>query len=335
MKKRLYSFVRKFLSIKGRGYLTHGLYVLGIKPTVQKGKSPLKRAVVVFSADFEMAWAFRYSKTVKDATEMGLRERNNFSVILRLFNNHNIPVTWATVGHLFLGKCEKVNGIVHSEMERPAFFENRNWLFETGDWYDQDPCTDYKQDPAWYAPDLIEKIIDSPVNHEIACHTFSHIDFSYENCPSELAESELKKCIMLATTKDIVLKSMVFPGGSAGNFESLKNEGFLSYRKPMKYDVDIPVEDNTGLIAIPSSYSLDGNSQIFSAKQYLNIAKSFVEAAVKYKLVCHFWFHPSMNFWYLKNVLPDLLSYISELRSQNEIDVLTMGRLAERMLKDD
>ena len=40
-----------------------------------------------------------------------------------------------------------------------------------------DPCTNVINDPAWYASDLVDKIIKADVNHEIACHTFSHLDF--------------------------------------------------------------------------------------------------------------------------------------------------------------
>jgi hypothetical protein len=62
--------------------------------------------LVVFSADFEMAWAFRYSKTLASkAVEIGLKERENVPTLLDLFDKYQIPATWATVGHLFLNEC--------------------------------------------------------------------------------------------------------------------------------------------------------------------------------------------------------------------------------------
>ena len=182
---KLYSSIRKTLSKKNQGKLSQFLIKFGIKPSLNtRVKSPFKRGMVIFSADFEMAWAFRYSKTRKEqAVRMGLKEREQFPQILDLFNSHHIPVTWATVGHLFLESCEcSKNNPAHPEMVKPEYFENRNWKFDSGEWYQHDPCTNREEDPAWYAPDLIKQILESDVPHEIGCHTFSHIDFTYANC---------------------------------------------------------------------------------------------------------------------------------------------------------
>ena len=35
-----------------------------------------------------------------------------------------------------------------------------HWNFTKGDWYDYDPYSDFKNSPEWYAPDLIEKILN-------------------------------------------------------------------------------------------------------------------------------------------------------------------------------
>jgi len=53
------------------------------------------------------------------------------------------------------------------DMPRPP--HNATW---TGDWYMHDPCTNYNDDPLWYAPDLIEQILLSRVPHEIGTHSF-------------------------------------------------------------------------------------------------------------------------------------------------------------------
>jgi hypothetical protein len=200
----LYSKIRSKLTTKSQGNLTKLLVYCGIKPTFNKvAKSLFEKGIVVFSADFEMAWAFRFSKTNRQAAvEKGLQERYNVPILLNLFDKNQIPVTWAIVGHLFLNNCARNNlNFAHNEMPRPSYFENPHWIFNSGDWYDNDPCTDYKTDPAWYAPDLVEQIIKSKVNHEIGCHTFSHIDFTYKNCTHKLAEAELNACIKLAEEK--------------------------------------------------------------------------------------------------------------------------------------
>ena len=140
-----------------------------------------------------------------------------------MFEDFCIPITWATVGHLFLSECKKED---HNRMRRIPYFENRNWAYNSGDWFDCDPYTNWEKAKAWYAPDLIEKILKSKVNHEIGCHTFSHIDFSDKNCSPEVAEDEIKSCIEAAKKWGIELRSIVFPGGTYGNIEIIKKYGY-------------------------------------------------------------------------------------------------------------
>ena len=331
----LYSKIRSLLSHKNKGRLTKLIYLFNIKPTHnRKNASTFKKGIVVFSADFEMAWAFRYSKTENmNADNLALRERENVPVLLELFEKHDIPITWATVGHLFLEKCNCENGNKHLEMNRPKYFENRNWLFQDGDWYDSDPCSNYKEDPAWYAPDLIDIILKSKVKHEIGCHTFSHIDCSYENCEKMLLDNELDRCVKEAKRKDIKLKSFVFPGGTFGNYESLIKHGFTSYRKPSKHNIDIPYIDKYGLISIPSSFGLDKDPYNWSVRFHKTIIRKYIKKTIRSKQVCHFWFHPSMNNWYLENVFPEILNLVYQHRKNGSIDVLTMQQVAERIKK--
>lgn len=268
------------------------------------------------------------------AVEMGLRERENFDKILGLFNHYDIPVTWATVGHLFLDRCSSEhNGMRHANMPRPAHFENRNWLFNNGDWYQHDPCSSAQDAPAWYAPDLIEKIIQSKTKHEIGSHTFSHIDCTYKNCSKELMDAELKKCVELAKQKGITVKSHVFPGGTFGNYESLKENGFTNYRKPFENEIDIPVIDEFGLVRIPSSLGMDKDPYDWTASFHIKQFKKFLARTVRSKQVCHFWFHPSMDPWYLEEVLPHVLECVAAERDKGYIELMTMNEMAEQMIR--
>jgi peptidoglycan/xylan/chitin deacetylase (PgdA/CDA1 family) len=333
---RIYSDFRKLLSNRNKGRLTRFLVNSGLKPQVNKQVvSPFKTGIVVLSADFEMAWAFRYSKTkASQAMNKGIEERRNVPVLLAMFNKNQLPVTWATVGHLFLNECKRnKEEKAHADMPRPSFFENNNWLFDSGDWYQHDPCTRYENSPAWYAPDLIDQIIQSEVKHEIGCHSFSHVDFNYMHCQKELADAELDACIKLAGEKGIRLKSIVFPGGTAGNFKSLVDRGFLCYRKPLKNHIDMPYIDPYGLVAIPSSLNLDKDPYGWTKAFHLKMIRKYMEKIIKSKLVCHFWFHPSMHGWYLENIMPEITGMMGEYNASGKIRVLTMGQLAEEVIK--
>lgn len=333
---QIYKFLRKLFPSALHGYLTLLLYFFKIKPTVNRlVKSPFNKGIIVLSADFEMAWAFRYSKTKSDfAEKLGLKERENVPRLLNFFDKYRIPVTWATVGHLFLENCNKASGsIPHPQMVRPPFFDNQNWSYKANDWYQHDPCTNFNESPAWYAPDLIQQIVNAEVVHEIGCHTFSHIDCSHDNCPPELFRSELNACIELGNRKNLILKSMVFPGGTHGNYSILKQLGFTNYRKSTRYHIDLPIIDKDGLVLIPSSYNIGKSQHGFSAKQHIRMAKSFIQKASHERMVAHLWFHPSMDDWYISNVLPDILGYIQTLVKDGSVEVLTMGQLADRILE--
>ena len=94
------------------------------------------KAAVVISADLELAWAWRYSKKSDDPKVLALQKahqtRQNLPPLLDLFDQFNVPVTWATVGHLFLEECGRTNGRAHSDLPRPPYFENEFWRYAAG-----------------------------------------------------------------------------------------------------------------------------------------------------------------------------------------------------------
>ena len=171
----------------------------------------------------------------------------NIPKILDLCDKYNIPITWATVGHLFLEKCKRENGLPHSNIKRLPYFENKYWKFDNGDWFQNDPCSNWKDAPEWYAPDLIKDILSRKVNHEIGCHTFSHIDCRDEVCSSEVFESEMLACIKLAKKYGIELKSFVHPGHTIGNLDSLVKLGFTSFRTDYRNLLGYPKKHKNGL----------------------------------------------------------------------------------------
>jgi hypothetical protein len=288
------------------------------------------KGVLVISADLELAWGWRFSKSHEDPLEKAFKTRANFPLLVKLFEEYDIPVTWATVGHLLLNSCGRLS---HKWMHRIPFFENAKWSFRNGDWYDADPRTNWRKAQAWYAPDLIERILDSKVEHEIGCHTFSHIDFSDRSCPSHVAEDEVRACIAAAKNWGIKLRSFVFAAGTYGNYDVLKKYGFTNYRKSLRWELSQPSFDDCGLVVLPSSCALQGNGLGWSPGYYLYRLKKYIDRAVTSGTVCHFWFHPSVNHWFLNNVFPHILKYAARLRDQNKLSISTMGDVADYVLR--
>jgi len=307
---------------------------LGLRPKIVKDEARVvlpngEKAGVIISADFELAWAFRFSRKVSDPKKMARQARSNFPIMLELLEQYNIPITWATVGHLMLESCKKGD---HDWMTQlPYFTDDHKWNYRTGGWFDCDPYTTHLKDNAWYAPDLIESIKNSKVKHEIACHTFSHIDFSDDNCPKEVARDEIKACIDAAKAWDIKLESMVFPGGSYGNIDMLKEMGFSSYRRNLSEAKLSPVlTDLFGLKYTATSLGLGGVSlDAKSIERHKFRIRKYIQKAKRIGMVCHLWFHPSVTPAYVNEIFPWLLSMLSEEREKGELFIGTMSTFSK------
>jgi peptidoglycan/xylan/chitin deacetylase (PgdA/CDA1 family) len=291
------------------------------------GNINLEKPIICLSADFEMAWAWRFSKRVKDASLIGKIERYNFPYILNKLNELSIPVTWATVGHLFLDSCKKVNGIAHSHIPRPAYFENPFWSFTNGDWYDMDPCTNYKRNPEFYAPDLIELILKSNVNHEIGCHSFSHCDFSEKNSYGDLVKAELSECVTLMKKFGVDPTSFVYPGNQYGNFDLVKKAGFKIIRfksNPVK-EIGFPEILDNNYIAIHDSLDFTSDDNMLGYDYLIKKFKRYINKTIRKKSICHFWFHPSLSQSDLDNLFYPVMNYISGLRDNGIVEIVTMN----------
>jgi peptidoglycan/xylan/chitin deacetylase (PgdA/CDA1 family) len=330
--KKIYGKIRSRLNEKHQGHLSRLVFLFSGKPTVKRDNIDLnknfpnkEKGGLIVSADFEMAWAWRYTKTGVHYIKKGRAERQNFPRILKTLEDYDIPITFATVGHLFLEKCQAGE---HDWMTRIPHFDD-HWKFTQGDWFDHDPYSDYRAAQEWYAPDLIRMIQDSKVKHEVGSHTFTHIDFSYKNCPAQVAEDEIKACIQAARPYGIDLQSIVFPGGTWGNIEVLKKHGFKIYRKRCDFELSYPFRDEQGLLVSASSGCLEHNLNYgWSADYFLSRLEKYVNKAVQTGTIAHLWFHPSLDPYFLDNIFPRFFHYAAKLRDKGDLWIGPMSRIA-------
>lgn len=330
MLRKIYNNFRNKLNDKQKIRLSKIVFSLTDKPFYDpSNKIELEKGQIIISADFELAWAWRYSKRKVNPIEMAKRERENVPLILNKLNELEIPITWATVGHLFLDKCECKNGKAHFDMPRPNYFENEHWKFDSGDWFDIDPCADYKRNPEFYAPDLIEMILKSKVNHEIACHSFSHIDYSDTVSSDEVVESDLKACEEAAKKFGLKLKSFVFPGNFHGHFNLLEKYGYevIRYKSNEYKEIGYPEPISEKMIAIHDSLAFDLAEDGWDYNYLLWKLKKYVQKAIEKKAIVHFWFHPSVSIEEINTLIFPTLSFISEQREKGKIDFKCMQDL--------
>jgi peptidoglycan/xylan/chitin deacetylase (PgdA/CDA1 family) len=289
----------------------------------------LERGAIVISFDFEMAWGWQHQLPPSiDFVRMGLWERAQIPGILKALDGHAIPTTWFTVGHLFLDRCAcGRDGRAHPDMVRLAPGTYESYRFDSGDWYQNDPCTDVHRDPAWYAPDLVEMILKSSVVHEIGCHTFSHA-YLGPPCSDIVAESELNASINAMARFGMKPESFSFPRESEGNFESIARAGFSIVRASTgrRAILSLPVLRRDGVWAVHASTTIDRGAR-WSLEERLARLKKFADAAVRERLAFHMFLHPSLSAEELNSIFVPFLAYCADQREHGLLDVVTVRDL--------
>lgn len=278
-------------------------------------------AAVSISADFELNWAFR-GRAAHLRDSLGATERQNVPYILDLLSEFSMPVTWATVGHLFLTSCTRDGVHAHRKMPRPP--HNSRWQ---GDWYRHDPCTDLVRDPLWYAPDLIEQVIRAKVAHEIGSHSFSHIDFSPHTSNRELVKSEIEECRAVMGSHGLQLRSLVYPFNNMGHayHDLLYQCGIIAVRhRDTRIRLSYPERSPTGVYKIYESMNLRSTDHY----HYRDKAEMFITHALEQGTAYHLWFHPSDPRSVFQNEFAAILEIIQQLREAGSVWTATMGNLA-------
>jgi D-aspartate ligase len=336
---QLREIVRRSVHERERMLLSRLSVAAGLRPRINRGATPPqafpegRRAAVVLSADLELAWAWRFARGVDGAAvahQRAVNGRRNMGVILDMCDRLNIPITWATVGHLLLERCNRANGTIHPEVPRVPYFENHLWSYEHGDWFDADPGASDRDAAGWadwHGPDLIRNILDRKTDHEIGCHTFSHAVFSDRLCPAPVARAELSLCQQVAADWGLRLQSFAFSGNLEGNHHALRENGFRIYRVDDWYDLDVPRRDAYGLWRLNGGVCLDRPYLKSRAKDHIQLLKHCVDVAIERGLVCGFWFHPETSPRDVEEIFPSIFEYIASRR--DDLWVTTMGGLAD------
>lgn len=301
----------------------------------------LEKAIFIISLDTELAWGTRGNKKYQEHYN---QKREVVNKLLALFVKYDIKATWAVVGHLFLDKCEKVDGVAH-----PAIISPRS------DWFDVDPASDINQASEWYGKDIVAKILACPIKQEIGCHTFSHIDVP--RCNRECFVSELDECQKLAGQLNLELKSFVYPKNRVAMTDVLEEKNFSCYRdrdanwfsllnnrfKKIAHVLDnylcLPLKSvaptkGDGLWSLPGSYFYvhkNGWAKFLPISFRVKKVKSGINSAVKQKQIFHLWFHPfnlASDPEGLLHGLEEIFIYFKKMQSEGLIENMTMAETA-------
>lgn len=299
----------------------------------------LDRPYFIISLDTEFLWGPNNKKIFDMLRDNPKATRRSVLKILTLLEKHNVPATWAVVGHLFRDSCTKKNCLTQ---------KNINTYNYKNDFY-IDPYSNINDDPLYYGKDIVEKILSSSISHEIGCHSYSHPNFA--NISREMAIDEVKEAKKIAEKWNIELRSFVFPEDELAHQDVLIENGFRIYRGktrfPISYDkkknkmqrlpqtvikklIAVPVVPTwkNGIWEIPSSMYFSEPRPEWSV---LLRAKRGLKKAIKTNKVFHICLHP-WNLLLYDRLIDDIdvfLNLVSEHREKNDLMVVTMGQFAD------
>lgn len=260
--------------------------------------------------------------------------RGVLELLLNLLDQYRIPATWATVGHLFLKPGESQHYVFR---EMPQF---------KGGLIDWDFYSRVRDSPLYCAPDVIERIVDSPTHHEIGLHSFSHIPFSV--CDEPVAELEVKLGADMARKWGVIPRSFVFPGNRIGHVSVLSNHGIDIYRGKdagrYREGSGLLMRYITGAIdkviappVVPgrrtSIWEIPGSMYFYDSQMPFTLlprARLGLSRAIHANKVFHIWLHPwsLVQQESLYKALGDFLALVVQKRDSGDLQVMTMGELA-------
>ena len=184
----------------------------------------------IISLDFELHWGVRDVVNLRDKRDHFLRARESIPEVLRIFANHEVHATWATVGFLFAR--DKRHLMAHLPEDRPSYsvrrFDPYLALANIGE--------DERSDPFHYAYSLLQLISDTP-GQEIGSHTFSHYYCLEHGQTRTSFEADLEAARAIGAAFGDVTAALVFPRGQYNPQyrDVLSVHGVRTYRIPPKF----------------------------------------------------------------------------------------------------
>lgn len=300
---------------------------------------------VVISADAELGWGFHDVASPPRARVGGARD--GWRTLLALAEEYDLPLTWAVVGHLLLEDCDGD----HDDVPAPP------------GWFDHERGPDEWPRSRRFGGELVEDVLSSPVDHEVACHSFSHVVFGAGSTDEELARAELRAFADAADRWGLSPTSFVFPRNVVGHRDVLAEFGYECYRGPSPFGAtgsvlgrakrtmvkaDVirdaapvvePAVDEFGLVNLPASmflFDFDGVARTAVATvrgdPVVGRARRSVEAVAPREGLLHLWLHPNNVVAASSEArVESIFAHLDRTRERTPLTVETMGDVAREV----
>jgi len=300
---------------------------------------------LVVSLDAELSWGVHdlFPLSGERAQRVAVA-RDAWLGLVDLFDRHRVPATWAVVGHLFT--------------EDGAAYRRRHPLGD--EWFARAERGIEERPDRWVGLDLVEALRDSPVDHDIGSHSFSHVVF--DEVSAAVAQAECSLAREVAAERGFDTRSFVFPRNAVAHRQALADAGFTCYRgrRPRRLPavpgliggamfagavtgavappVATPRVTDHGLVDVPASMFLGGfrgapwnRLAAVGEDPAVRLAKAGIDRACRRSGVCHLWLHPNdlTSDAYLDRV-DRVLEHAARRRDDGDLRVETMVDVADR-----
>lgn len=305
--------------------------------------------VFTISLDTELAWGTFDVGGISAHSSAYERTPHVIERLCSLFDEHEIPATWALVAHL-LEDCSSAEN-PHSDQRQPDF----DWI---EDWFGSVPCVNDCPNEFWHAPTLVDQIQSCSIDHEIGLHGYSHMILGDDGCSVDAARDEVASAVEILRSLGVDPDSYVYPRDRVGHRDVLAEQGIdiyrsrtarpfvpagfpVSLRRPLRFLVEaasvtpraVVPHRSKGLVGIPGSQVFrPENSWWTYTPENSQVERAFkgLHRAADSGRIFHLWFHPFNLAYRTESVFADLkliFEEVTRLREAGRIEVMTMRQV--------
>ncbi len=302
----------------------------------------MNKGIFTISIDYEFAWGIA-DQNLSNKKELIKKEVEIIQRLIRVFEKYNIPATWAIVSHLLKRGLDNY--------PKPLNYKKKI------DWFKQYPNKEKEQNILWYdSENLIFKIKNSAVHHQIASHSYAHIIYGEKGVNPKAIQYDLKKAQHIHKQNNLDFDTFIFPRNKVAFLDELKKMGIKIYRGnskrywnylpnpfnrafhlidyflPFSFTI-LPIKEKNGLINIPDSMLLISRCGLRKIIPSFCINKKAQNGLIKAsskKEIFHLWFHPSNFICDTENqfqILENILKKATKLREEGKIKITTLNKI--------
>jgi hypothetical protein len=329
----------------------------------------VSKGIFTISLDFELHWGGFEKWPLEQYRQYFLNTRDVIPKMLTLFEQHEVHVTWATVGMLLHDSRQGL--MKNAPLLKPSYQQRQlsayHFIDSTGIGDNEE------EDPFHFAPSLIKQIVATP-HQELGTHTFAHYYCNEAGQTLEQFQDDLRAAKRVAATYGVELRSLVFPRNQFNDqyLRACHDEGISSVRsnpldwfwkidstqsesmwKRLNRGADaywpvgkkntyilksLPVSEGLPL-CIPASRLLRpyNPKEFFLNAMKIDRIKAEMSRAAERGEVYHLWWHPHNFGSYPKQSIAALLEILSHYSACNKkwnMTSATMHELTQQRINE-